>query len=236
MTITFENDSDVIIYALEKVISYARRTQQVFVAQCVWWLTSLIDLESGLISHIDTIQSKINITVSPEQAPEVRRFVSPVPRDKQEDQRQDTILKECEEYLKDSKRLKRIATLKATGKTLTGFNNPTAISKKHLRKKQHTKKLAELQKESHLITLGLNPTEFKRRREEGECLQCAWPADRKGAHWIADCRRPIKLDKGTANHPKTKKYQKAKEATQEIPVEEESSKLSSCEESSDDSL
>jgi hypothetical protein len=36
MTITFEYESVVIIYALEKVISYARRTEQIFVAQCVW--------------------------------------------------------------------------------------------------------------------------------------------------------------------------------------------------------
>jgi hypothetical protein len=47
MTITFENDNDVIIYALEKIISYARRTQQIFVAQCVWWLASIIGLEQG---------------------------------------------------------------------------------------------------------------------------------------------------------------------------------------------
>jgi hypothetical protein len=33
MTITFENNNNVIIYALEKVITYARRTQQIFVAQ-----------------------------------------------------------------------------------------------------------------------------------------------------------------------------------------------------------
>jgi hypothetical protein len=53
MTITFEHDSDVIVYALEKVISYARKTQQVFVAQCVWWLASIIGLEHGLVIHID---------------------------------------------------------------------------------------------------------------------------------------------------------------------------------------
>jgi len=56
MTITFENDSDVIVYALEKIISYARKSQQIFVAQCVWWLASVIGLELGLIAHIDNIQ------------------------------------------------------------------------------------------------------------------------------------------------------------------------------------
>jgi hypothetical protein len=101
MTITFENDNDVIVYALEKVISYARKTQQIFVAQCVWWLASIIGLEQGLVKYIDNLQSRVNVTVIPEQVPKAGRTVSPVPRDNQEDKRQDTILKECEEYLKD---------------------------------------------------------------------------------------------------------------------------------------
>jgi hypothetical protein len=245
MTVTFENDNDIIVYALEKIIAYARRTQQIFVAQCVWWLASIIGLEQGLANYIDTIQSRINVVVSSEKAPEARKSVSPVPRDNQEDQRRDTILKECEEYLKDSRRLREIAGFKATGKTLTGFTNPTAISKKQLRKKdRYKRKQAESPRkgvpravgESVPRIAGLDSTELIRRKEEGECLRCAWPADRKGAHRAANCRRPIKLDKGTANYPKTKEYQKAKQATQEIPVEKESSELSSCEESSNDSL
>jgi hypothetical protein len=70
MTFTFENDNDVIVYALEMIISYARRTQQIFVAQCVWWLVSIIGLESGLVNYIDNLRS---------------REVSPLPRDIQED-------------------------------------------------------------------------------------------------------------------------------------------------------
>jgi hypothetical protein len=37
MTISLKNDNDVIVYALEKIISHARKTQQIVVAQCVWW-------------------------------------------------------------------------------------------------------------------------------------------------------------------------------------------------------
>ena len=241
MTISFENDDDVIVYALEKVIAYARRTQQIFVAQCVWWLASIIGLEPDPVSYIDDIQSRVNVAIIPEKVSRVGRTVSPIPRDIQEDQRQDKVLKECEEFLKDSKRLREIAALKATGKTLTGFINPTAISKKHLRKKDRfRKKLAELPKEgypgkSDLRTAGISPTEIRRRRETGECLRCAWPSDRKGAHRVADCRRPIKLNKGTANFPKAKEYLKATEAPQQIPDEEETSETSSLEESSDDS-
>jgi hypothetical protein len=94
MTITFENDNDVIIYALEKVISYARRTQQIFVAQCVWWLASIIGLELGLVNYIDNIQSRVDVTVIPEMVSRVGRTVSPTPRDNQEDQRQDTSVPE----------------------------------------------------------------------------------------------------------------------------------------------
>jgi hypothetical protein len=58
MTVTFENDNDVIVYALEKVISFAKRTQHIFVAQCVWWLSSIIGLEQELINHIDNLQPR----------------------------------------------------------------------------------------------------------------------------------------------------------------------------------
>jgi hypothetical protein len=89
MTITFENDNDVIIYALEKVISYARRTQQIFVDQCIWWLASVIGLEQGLVNYIDNKPSRQEVNVLPEKAPDNRKSISPVPRDIQEDKRED---------------------------------------------------------------------------------------------------------------------------------------------------
>jgi hypothetical protein len=241
MTITFENDNDVIVYALEKIISYARNNQQIFVAQCVWWLASIIGLEQGLANFIDNIQSRIDTTVIPGNVPSADRIVSPIPRDIQEDLRQDKVLKECEEYLKDSKRLREIAALKATGKSLSGFINPTAISKKQLRKKdRHLRKKDQIKPKTRINkdqkTEGIQLSEINRRKSSGECLRCAWPFDRKGSHQVATCIRPIKLDKGTASFPKAKDYKKAKQATPEIPVEEESSESSSFEESSDDSL
>jgi len=65
MTITFENDNHIIVYALEKIISYARRSQQIFVAQCVWWIASVIGLELGLISYIDNQQSREELKQGP---------------------------------------------------------------------------------------------------------------------------------------------------------------------------
>jgi hypothetical protein len=204
------------------------------VAQCVWWLASIVGLEQGLVNYINNLQSRINVTVILEQVPSVGETVSPVPKDNQEDRSQDKILKECEEYLRDSKRLRDIAALKATGKTLTGFINPTAISKKRLGKKDQTKH--RLQEKRNEETKGIQPSEIKRRHTSGECQRCAWPADRIGAHRVADCRRPINLDTGTADFPKAKEYLKAKQAPQRVSVEEENSETSSFEESSDDSL
>jgi len=56
MTITFESESDVIVYALEKIVSFARENQYLFVANCVWWIASIIGLESGLITFIDNLE------------------------------------------------------------------------------------------------------------------------------------------------------------------------------------
>jgi len=102
MTITFENDNDVIVYALDKVISYARRTQQIIVAQCVWWLASIIRLEQGLVKHIDNLKSRsyilpqepapvpqeeISTTSIEEASGKSSREISATPRDIQEDLR-----------------------------------------------------------------------------------------------------------------------------------------------------
>jgi len=55
MPITFENDSDVIVYAYEKIISFARNIQYVFVANCFWWIAGIIGLDDDLRIHIDNL-------------------------------------------------------------------------------------------------------------------------------------------------------------------------------------
>jgi len=45
MTITFNNDNEIIVYGLEKIIAFAQGKGYIFAAQCVWWLTSIIGLE-----------------------------------------------------------------------------------------------------------------------------------------------------------------------------------------------
>jgi len=62
MTITFENENNIIVYALEKIICYARKHQYIFIAQSVWWIASIIGLADGLTTHINNlrIRSEIN--------------------------------------------------------------------------------------------------------------------------------------------------------------------------------
>ena len=80
-------------------------------------------------------------------------------------------------------------------------------------------------------TEGIDSSELSRRRAAGECLRCAWPSDRKGAHRVADCRRPIKLDKGTAALPKAKDYQKMRVAGMQLESDSEESEDSSSDDS-----
>jgi hypothetical protein len=53
MSVTFKNYNDIIVYALEKIICYARDNNYILVAECVWWLAFIVGLELGWIIHID---------------------------------------------------------------------------------------------------------------------------------------------------------------------------------------
>jgi hypothetical protein len=84
MTLTFENDPDVFVYTLEKIIALARREQYIFVANCVWWIAGVIGLDQGLITFIDNLESRkeiVDIRAISETPRDIARSVSP---DKQE--------------------------------------------------------------------------------------------------------------------------------------------------------
>jgi len=77
MTITFDNDSDAIIYALEKIISYARDNRYIFLAQSIWWISSIIGLQQGLVNYIYTL--RVRSEVPPQEtkeSPEDREALS----------------------------------------------------------------------------------------------------------------------------------------------------------------
>jgi hypothetical protein len=110
---------------------------------------------------------------------------------------------------------------------------PYELRLKTFKKKDRPeRKQAALAKE-YPKTAGIDEAEIQRRKAEGECVRCAWPSDRKGEHKVKDCIRPIKLDKGTANYPKGKEYQR-KQSHQQPTVEEDSTEGSSSEEASDE--
>jgi len=86
MSITFENDNDVIVYALEKIILYARNNQHIFLAQSVWWIFSILGLQQGLVVHIDHlgVREIIGGTESV-PSPVVIQEVVDIPRNEQPD-------------------------------------------------------------------------------------------------------------------------------------------------------
>jgi len=92
--------------------------------------------------------------------------------------RQDKTLEECEELLRDSRRLRDIASLKASGKTKTGKVKPRKSSLR-IAKGKPTR--------DNNKTIGITESKIQRRKAAGECYRCAWPPDRKGAHQVESC-------------------------------------------------
>jgi hypothetical protein len=62
MTITFKSDNNIIIYTLQKIIAFARQHHFIFVAQCIGWLATIIELEPGLRTHIDNLCQCYNLS------------------------------------------------------------------------------------------------------------------------------------------------------------------------------
>jgi hypothetical protein len=73
---------------------------------------------------------------------------------------QDSVLKECEEFLKKSQRLRDTSTLKSKGNTSTGRINPTPITKKALRKKDHRQEKRENLAKDYSRTEGIKEEEI----------------------------------------------------------------------------
>jgi len=188
MTFTFENDKNTIIYALEKIITFTRDNPYVFVAQCVWWLASIIGLESGLVAHVENDRIRSEIVHSPTHT---MRRVSKTP-EKNKLGRQDKILTEWEKFLQESKRLRGIAQFKSSGRTINDHVNPHKFTKKILWRKIKSKDFSK--------TEWIKESEIQRRKAAGECLRCAWPPGDKWIHMVKDSIRLIKLDKGTAKN------------------------------------
>jgi len=170
MTITFENDNHVIVYALKKIISYARDKQYIFVAQCVWWLAFNVGLQQGLIIYIGNLkewahigdrllpstpegfEDNLTIHISNNEAgvhPDRNdqtldiREVYTAPRDLTEDIQADQILDCAERLIGESGR--------ACSRLHQGRINPLPQSKKQLTKARKTKQLQATRKSAETL-------------------------------------------------------------------------------------
>jgi hypothetical protein len=100
MTNTFGNENHVIVYSLEKIIFFCRSHQDLFAAQCVWWLAAIIGFQEGLVIHINNLQIRCGLATKGYEAdldPSVSQLRNGSCK------RQDMILKNCEEFFPESK-------------------------------------------------------------------------------------------------------------------------------------
>jgi hypothetical protein len=53
---TFETNKEVIVYAFNKIIFCAKNNWYIFLVQSVWWITSDIGLQQGLVLYINNLK------------------------------------------------------------------------------------------------------------------------------------------------------------------------------------
>jgi hypothetical protein len=221
MTITFESDKDVIVYALEKIISYARDNQYIFLAQSIWWISSIIGLQEGLIIFIDNLKIRKDIG-----NPELREAsLAQQPLSAIHPSRVAQIQTSDGDYISsDSESVSTTETdihnelidncktfLAQSQKERKAIGRKSRQTSRIIKKKADRKANREAKKPIKTFgtqTEGIDGSELRRRKAAGECQRCAWPQDRKGSHKTLDCFRWKRLEKGTAPFPKKKNYDK----------------------------
>jgi hypothetical protein len=152
MTITFETDSEVIVYALEKIISFAQGNQYLFVANCAWWIAGVIGLDSELVTFIDNLEIRRSTYQS--------REISNIPRDISRLESIDPEQIKLEETIiqrRNPSKASRVARTKLADpdyipdplrRTRKGKISPIPISKRQLKKARQAKRREEIQIES----------------------------------------------------------------------------------------
>jgi hypothetical protein len=193
MTITFESDKDVVIYTLEKIISYARDHQYIFLAQSVWWISSIIGFQSGLVIHINNLKIRDDIRqlenldtevqqhqdhLQPSRAARIQNPNSDYSDSEHESitttetEIQNDVIHKCEVFLEQSKQERKAIGL--FSRQASRVVKCTANENKSI-------------KTFRTETEGIDGEELRRREAAGEWQRCAWPRDRKGSHKTIDC-------------------------------------------------
>jgi hypothetical protein len=132
-----------------------------------------VDIEEPNRQLSDTIQPR-------SQEPVATVGKSPANIMKSPQEEQERILSECAEYLCDSRRLRDLATLKATGNKRPRRIQPLAFikrSSKVIKGKPLSRKYQRLVRENAYTQQieAIDKEEIQTRRISGECLRCAWP-------------------------------------------------------------
>jgi len=227
MPITFENENVVIVYAFEKVLSFARNSQHIFLAQSIWWISSILGLQQGLIIHIDNLkarsESRLGLSVHQPSVSESEPLTTfgPSPNQYIHPDRIGRV-KTSEGDLPDSD-IESISTAE-TGIHNEILNNcelfleqskqERKVIGRRLRqtsrvmKKKSKKEARRKLKTFGTQTEGIDGSKLRRRKAAGECQRCAWPQDRKGSHRTFDCFRWKRVEKGTAPFPQKNNYNK----------------------------
>jgi hypothetical protein len=210
---TFNNEHDILIWSFSYPIRRFEDSQNLFAAQCVWWLVSLTNL-TDLVEyycHYRTFPSDYNNHViqrgrHPAADLDASKpglinnvHISRKHLIKDLVLESDLLPRKDEQSTEGSEELCRKASGRISKKRI---QNQSSESKRT--KLRHNKKQKPGSRSSSLEDI--NTAEIKRRRESGECLRCAWPADRKGTHQVRKCRRAIKLDNCTAPFPVKRQY------------------------------
>ena len=61
MTIIFDNDINIIIYALERLSALCWEIHYCYAAQCIWWISALAGLQNCLVDYIEIQQSQLSV-------------------------------------------------------------------------------------------------------------------------------------------------------------------------------
>jgi hypothetical protein len=87
MPITFDSDKDIIVYALEKIITYARDNQYIILAQSVWCISLITGLQQGLVVHIDNLCIRHKVPIEESRTQPDDKTVPTIPMDSRDNSR-----------------------------------------------------------------------------------------------------------------------------------------------------
>jgi len=85
MSITFNCEADVILWAFAKLLNIFAERQYTFALHCIWWLASLVQLDTALRYLIEYNQFPSENRETQDDT--IDKQISPIPRDLQNDSR-----------------------------------------------------------------------------------------------------------------------------------------------------